>query len=499
MTGRISRRQLLAGGATLGVGALAAGSGLLAAGNGATASGATDAVPPPLAKATGGNGKNVVLIMLETTRKDHVGAYGSSTRTPNLDAFARSGIRFDRAYPEMMPTIPVRRAIHTGRRSFPARDWQALQDNAALAGWEAVPQDQTTLAELLAQVGYTSLLTSANPEVSNPSMDFQRGFSAWDWHRGQYDDKWALAKSVPSDELTKYLFPQQFGAREESVMRQFLANRAGLASTDDWAVAKNLTAAAASLAELKQMQPFCLVVDDFEAHEPFLPPTKYTAMYSDRVPGGIEPALPTYGSADYLDASQVERMRALYAGEVTFFDHWIGRLFDELETQQLADQTLVVAIADHGIMLGEHGLVGKPGQALYPEMADIPLLMRDPDGPSGTTSSAFAGTHDVTPTILGRLGVSTDAHLDGVDLLAAGTPAARRDHATSMYNSALWVRQDDWWLIGQNYGTKNQLFDVSADPGLTHNVAASHPGVVRSLLDVANADAGGSIPHYAGI
>jgi hypothetical protein len=66
---------------------------------------------------------NVVLIIIDSLRKDHVGAYGNSwIKTPSLDAFARESLRFTRAYPESLPTICARRAIHTGFRTFPYKD-----------------------------------------------------------------------------------------------------------------------------------------------------------------------------------------------------------------------------------------------------------------------------------------------------------------------------------------------------------------------------------------
>ncbi len=67
---------------------------------------------------------NVIVVILDTLRKDHLGCYGNNwIQTPNFDAFARESLQFTRAYPESLPTIPVRRAIHTGKRTFPVRNW----------------------------------------------------------------------------------------------------------------------------------------------------------------------------------------------------------------------------------------------------------------------------------------------------------------------------------------------------------------------------------------
>ena len=67
---------------------------------------------------------NVILVILDSLRKDHVRIYGNDrVRTPSLDALAGQSLRFTRAYPESIPTLCARRAIHTGLRTWPFRNW----------------------------------------------------------------------------------------------------------------------------------------------------------------------------------------------------------------------------------------------------------------------------------------------------------------------------------------------------------------------------------------
>ena len=67
---------------------------------------------------------NVVVVIIDTLRKDQVGAYGNNwIKTPNLDALSKESLRFTQAYPESIPSIPARRAIHTGLRTWPFRGW----------------------------------------------------------------------------------------------------------------------------------------------------------------------------------------------------------------------------------------------------------------------------------------------------------------------------------------------------------------------------------------
>src|SRR3712207_535879 len=105
-------------------------------------------IPP-----AGDRDTNVVLVIMDSLRKDHIGAYGNSwIKTPNLDALAKESLRFTRAYPESIPTICARRAIHTGLRTWPFKDWQPPKgEDIVLPGWQPIPEGQTTLAEILKQ------------------------------------------------------------------------------------------------------------------------------------------------------------------------------------------------------------------------------------------------------------------------------------------------------------------------------------------------------------
>jgi Sulfatase/TAT (twin-arginine translocation) pathway signal sequence len=93
-------------------------------------------------------GANVVLIIIDSLRKDHIGAYGNDKiRTPNLDALAKDSLLFTQAYPESIPTICARRAIHTGLRTWPFEDWRRYKGiDVGLQGWQPIPNHQTTLA-----------------------------------------------------------------------------------------------------------------------------------------------------------------------------------------------------------------------------------------------------------------------------------------------------------------------------------------------------------------
>jgi hypothetical protein len=135
------------------------------------------------------NKANVILVIIDSLRKDHVGAYGNDqAKTPNLDAIARDGLRFARAYPDAMPTIPARRAIHAGMRTFPFKDRPEQQRRAPVYGWLPIPEEQPTLAEILRGHGYLTMLITDTYHEFMPPMNFQRGFDTFREIRGQEND-----------------------------------------------------------------------------------------------------------------------------------------------------------------------------------------------------------------------------------------------------------------------------------------------------------------------
>src|SRR5215217_6660870 len=133
---------------------------------------------------------NVILVILDSLRKDHVGIYGNDrVRTPSLDALAGQSLRFTRAYPESIPTLCARRAIHTGLRTWPFRNWNPPEGETFMpAGWQAIPEEQTTLSEILQEADYNTILHSDTQHLFKASYSFQRGFKVFDWIRGQERD-----------------------------------------------------------------------------------------------------------------------------------------------------------------------------------------------------------------------------------------------------------------------------------------------------------------------
>jgi arylsulfatase A-like enzyme len=326
-------------------------------------------------------------------------------------------------------------------------------------------------------------------------MDFSRGFKVYHWIRGQETDPYKPPlPTVDEETQERYLVHG-----EANKARQYLANVRNREAEEDWFAPKVFLRATQLLEGASRRGPFFLVVDCYDPHEPWDPPQRYTSLYDEGY-SGPEPFTSLYGSDDYLTDRQLQRMRALYAGEVTMVDTWLGRFLDKMEELNLFENTLLVLISDHGHALGEHGITGKPAYALWPELTDIVFMIRHPEGKGGGSSSDhYASTHDVAPTVLGFLGVEPEQPMDGQDLsvLFAEKSPESRPHFTLGYGKFVWARDERYAMFGRNDGTEARLYDLNADPGMASNVAEANHDVVKRMFDAyVIGDAGGPLRTF---
>lgn len=441
---------------------------------------------------------NVVLVIIDTLRWDHVGCLGGLARTPNIDRLCREGVVFTRAYPESLPTIPVRRAIYTGRRVFPFRDKPLLRRGIPwikMAGWQPIPDEDTTLAEFLKGKGYRTALIGDNYHIFEPGMNFNRGFDEWVFIRGQEWDHYKSLK-VPDEVVNRYLTPSLKGTGVEGLIRRYLANVSFRRSEEDWFPALTFREAVRWLSENRDADRFLLLIESFDPHEPWDPPHEFVEMYD---PGYSGPELitPKYGSVDYLSERELRHMRAHYAGEVTLVDKWFGYFMQKFYELNLDKNTILILISDHGHQLGEHGLTGKVAWGLYPELVDIPLIIRHPEYVnSGIKVNEFTYDHDLFPTICSLIGVDCSGlSLSGLNIwdYVEGKGSVVRGYVTSAFGNYVMYRDDEYWLISDRGGSNTQLYDLKSDPVLKRNIAGEAIDKVKELFSRIINDAGGRL------
>ena len=294
------------------------------------------------------------------------------------------------------------------------------------------------------------------------------------------------------------------GGLVEARVREYLAETLDRGGEDDFPTARVFRSAIEWLRRRDERRPFALVVDAFGPHEPFDPPPAFAGMYGERVRGGaepIQPFAPPIGNVELtgLTPELVRRAGELYAGEVSFADVWLGRLLDHLDSSRLAEETVVVMMSDHGVLLGEHGFVGKTGSQTYREIVDVPLTIRDPAGRgAGRTSDYFASTYDIAPTVVAAAGLTPPGRMEGEDLsviLDGGEPPARPVF-TASYDDSVVAGDGRWFLISDNSGGERRLFDTQRDPREFRDLASRRPEITERLFAEVLDDAGGTLPTF---
>jgi arylsulfatase A-like enzyme len=482
---RLSRRRFLQAGAAGAVGAAL----LPSAGCDFDAQGSTDRL-------------NVLLLIVDSLRPDHVGAYGSpQVRTPNVDALAARGLRFNRAFPEAMVTIPARRSIFTCRRIFPYRHFVPNPELGISPGWLPIEDSEGIFTSVLRDEGYWTAQVSDNPHLAFTKAyePFRRRFDRWVTVVGQSGFV-KPPETIPLRVVEHWLPPVLRDDRYLPGMRKYLANTGAGVDEEQTCAARVYKEAAKLLDDAVVHQPFALVVDCFDPHEPWSPPRQYIEMYGDPGYEGPEIGVTRYGGSDYLTEAQQRRLRAVYAAEVTMTDRWLGTFLERFYELGLDENTVILLLSDHGYLLGDRGYTGKVPSQMHPELAQVPFVIVHPEGKAaGKVSTYFASTHDVGPTLLSMVGLEPRGWMQGIDLspvLEGERPKERREfHYGGMYNR-FYIRTDDWVLIGDNRGEERHMYDLRLDPHEHRDVVDQNPKLSEELYQTVLGAAGGPLPYY---
>ncbi len=259
-------------------------------------------------------------------------------------------------------------------------------------------------------------------------------------------------------------------------------------------------------------------------HPPFVAPAPYNKMYRpadlpppskpgdphpfSAISGHLQPIQKTVTGCRSVDEDDTQALRAIYLGLATEVDHHIGRVIAFLRETGQYDDTLIIITADHGEMLGDHGLWAK--QHVFDPAYHISLLIRDPNHPAqhGTKINHLTESIDVAPTLLDWLELATPAVMSGQSLqpfLTGETPKDWREHVhleldftaagsdllaqaglrPQQANLAI-LRSKKLKLVHFNQGFAPLLFDLENDPQEQVNLAA-HPDYATDLLHMTRA------------
>jgi arylsulfatase A-like enzyme len=384
---------------------------------------------------------DVLLIVVDTLRADHLGCYGYPRPTsPRLDALAAAGVRFANARAPSSWTGASVASIMTGL--YPAVHGLE-QSESALA------DERPTIAEAFRDAGYDTIAFSANPAYVTPVSGLGQGFARFDVLHGKRMPRNARGNVAAGDPRLLTRFEQATAKDVTDAVLRWLDGRASAL-------------------------PFFAYVHYFDPHAGYFPPPEYARRFGvapdaplatkDQQHMLVRPGLPS--------ADEFATLIGLYDGEIAFTDAEIARLLAALPR---ARPTLIVVTSDHGEEFGEHGGL-QHGRTLFDEQLKIPLIMAGAGLPAGTVVDEPASLVDLWPTIaalVGRKDASAPEGIAGRDLLTAArtrTAPEFADLATAGGIHRRAVILGDWKLVVA-IDDKVSLYDLAADAGERRDLA----------------------------
>ncbi len=393
----------------------------------------TPAAPPPR--------YNLLLVSLDSVRRDIVGCYGYRPRhapgispSPALDRLAAEGVRMADAYASAPWTLPSHVSMFTG---------QPAMVHAVETDPQTLDDTEPTLAEALHDAGYRTAGFFSGPYL-DPHWGFARGFDRYDAVYGNdVSERERDVEAVRAEVARSDAAGDHARAHELRWKARGLFEEVRRAAEDDVSSEPVTERALAELeAGARGGRPWFVFAHYFDPHYDYIPPPPWNATFDPEYPGTIDgtaflrnPALSLLDPASSQHLIRVasprdlEHVVALYEGELAWTDQHVGRLLRRLDELDVARRTLVVVVSDHGDEFFEHGGLGHR-RTVYDEVIRIPMLLRLTGVlPAGAVVPGFVSTADVLPTVLELLGVPSPPDLGGESFVplidGRGDPAAR--------------------------------------------------------------------------
>jgi arylsulfatase A-like enzyme len=450
------------------------------------------------------NQPNIILIVMDAVRPDHLSCYGYHRNTsPNIDRLATQGVVYENAFSTAEWSYPSHASLFTGK--YPSFHKTLGKDIL-------LHQENVTIAEILRSKGYHSLGVSGN-DLLSPLNGFDKGFHDY------------VVFDIPFKRSLQSL--AQFLKRNpRNVLRTLISGLDGYTFLN--------------IETMKQFvrtseEPFFLFTNLYNCHAPYNPPRPFKKAFCPELqrlplallelvhymlfthPGG---KLPGYNMrklnqladdhgqfafiAQHLEASAEEWdvIKSWYDGEIRYLDQQLGHLIDLCKRQGVFDNTLWIICSDHGENFGDHNLASHQF-CLYDSLLHIPLIMAYPEViPPRTRITNLVSTIDILPTIAELVTVKPASNIQGKSLLpvqeqpihafiCAESGESVRNHLVGWsptlppklkaYDKGAKCLRTQTYKYILSADHTNELYNIQDDPMETNNIAEQHPDLIQHL------------------
>ena len=405
--------------------------------------------------------RHVILLTVDTLRRDALSCYGGGTPTPNIDRLAKDGILFENAYAPAPWTLPSFVTILSGLSPWVHKATRLERP---------VPTGLPSLAAFLKKGGYLTASIGSNPVLmlpgSQPSLS--PGFDSYDFYPQHH------RPVTQGHRIALRFSPTAFG---------------GIASTD------YLTQLAERWVSSYRDRDFFLWFHYYDPHVPYEPPAAFSP------PGEPDPAIGERLADKRMDEIKkgafrpsrraMDWVRALYHGEVRYVDDRIGRFIATLKDLDLYEDALIVFTSDHGEEHYEHRGIDH-GHSLYEELLRVPLIVKLPGSTVKDEIEQAVSLESVLPTILDLCNIAFDQGVfSGRSLQGLWTDALSSNGEAPVFSTGLLIYEEREAVVfdGLKYirslnSPREELYHLDSDPGEKNNIAFLHADKVAQAREL---------------
>jgi len=403
------------------------------------------------AKKSGKKKPNILLIGIDSLLSTHMSCYGYRHHTtPHIDRFAEGGVLFEDTFSPNVPTTPGYACMLTGMDIF-STQCVALRHRGGLR------PEVTTLPEILREEGYNSTVIGFGGNPASRGFDNYLDYRAWGGRDQGFLPKAEKLNEVACPEIER------------------------LAGED---------------------APWFLMLRHMDPHSPYLPPPPFNRMFYhgnefDPANESMKPVFEFKPFCDYFASwmppgvTDKDYEIAQYDGAIAYMDSCIQRIFTQLETMGILDETIVVINSDHGETLHDHEC-WYDHHGTYDVTLKVPLIIRYPKKlPRGRRVKGTNQQKDLVPTLLELAGVKSKIDFDGESLMQLVKGKKKTLGDTLYISECTWMRKHGlrtrkWKLIVAlepdfHFKPEVELYDLKKDPDENTNLAEQKPDVVAKL------------------
>jgi arylsulfatase A-like enzyme len=379
---------------------------------------------PRILLTSGSKEPNIILVSIDTLRRDHLGLYGYEKEvSPFLDTMVSEAAVFDRVIAQAPYTVTSHMTMMTSL-------WPRVHQVLTHDYQDRLSTQWLTLPQILKARGYMTAGFTGGGQVS-AVYGFDRGMDIYDYEGG----------------ISETIFPK--------AMRWMAKTRGS---------------------------PFFLFLHTYDPHAPYDPPPPYDTIFDPDYEGDITSW--TEENVEITDPELFNRIVDLYDGEIRYVDSQIRRVIQFLKDKGLYENTMIIITSDHGEEFMEHGAMAYHSHTLYNELLLVPLIIKFPNGQWGRRRiGGPVALNDLMPTVLDYLKLPLPAHCQGESLLAYLKTNSEPDPERQIFSERIAIRdsprvdvsiQTLFEKFCQNVVLPDEYFDLVSDPEETDNLIRSH-------------------------